>query len=224
MTQEQSSTAHFLHLLPGGVDDSAQAINVKQGEEIIEKGGGPPTKVPGGLIHHWIALDFVPQATISQVLAVLQDYDHLGRYYSPEIVRSKLLMHEGDRFQASMRLRQHKVITVVIDADFHIQNGRLDATHQYLASKSGHVTEIADAGSPKEHAGENHGFMWRLNSYWRFVQTSGGTFVECEAISLSRDIPVGLAWMIGPFLESVPRESLQFTLSKTRQGVLQSLK
>jgi hypothetical protein len=223
MAQEQGSASSFLHLLPGGAD-GPEAAKVKQGDELIEKSGSTPTKVPGGLIHHWVALDFVPGATIPQVLAVLQDYDNLERYYSPEIVWSKLTMHQGDQFESSMRLREHKVITVVLDADFHVQNGRLDAMHQYLASKSQHVAEIADAGSPKEHAGEDRGFMWRLNSYWRFVQTSDGTLVECEAISLTRDIPTGLAWMIGPFLESVPRESLQFTLSKTRDGVLQSKK
>jgi hypothetical protein len=61
--------------------------------------------------------------------------------------------------------------------------------------------------------------MWRLNSYWAFEQSDDGVLVECEAISLTRDIPTGLAWMIGPFVNSIPRESLEFTLGATRKAL-----
>jgi hypothetical protein len=223
MKQEESSPGSFLHLLPAdAADHDARAAKVKQGEVVIEKEGSTPTKVPDGLIHHWVGLAFVPKATIAQVLGVLQDYNNLQRYYSPEIVRSTLTMRRGDEFRSSMRLREHKVITVVLDADFEIQNGRLDPTHQLLASRSKRVVEIAGAGSPTEHKGENHGFLWQLISYWRFVQEAEGTFVECEAISLTRDVPLGLRWVVGPFIESVPRDSLQFTLTATRDGVLKN--
>ena len=33
-----------------------------------------------------------------------------------------------------------------------------------------------------------------------------------EAVSLTRSIPHGLAWAIGPYIESIPRESIEFTL------------
>jgi hypothetical protein len=45
-------------------------------------------------------------------------------------------------------------------------------------------------------------------------------YVQCEAISLTRDIPTGLNWLMEPFIESIPRESLGFTLRSTRAGVL----
>jgi len=61
--------------------------------------------------------------------------------------------------------------------------------------------------------------MWRLNSYWAFEQANNGVLVQCEAISLTRDIPTGLAWLIGPFVNSIPRESLQFTLTATRNAM-----
>ena len=43
--------------------------------------------------------------------------------------------------------------------------------------------------------------------------------MQLESISLTRGIPTGLGWMIGPFVESVPRESLEFTLEKTRKAL-----
>jgi hypothetical protein len=61
--------------------------------------------------------------------------------------------------------------------------------------------------------------MWRLNSYWRFEETDGGVIVECESISLSRSIPFGVGWLVGSFVESVPKESLSDMLVAIREGV-----
>jgi hypothetical protein len=36
--------------------------------------------------------------------------------------------------------------------------------------------------------------------------------MQIESVSLTRSIPTGLGWAVGPFVESVPRESLEFTL------------
>ena len=63
--------------------------------------------------------------------------------------------------------------------------------------------------------------MWRLNTYWHMEEKNGGVYIQCEAVSLSRDIPTGLGWMIAPFVESVPKESLVFTLGRTREALLQ---
>jgi hypothetical protein len=62
--------------------------------------------------------------------------------------------------------------------------------------------------------------MWRLNSYWRYFDSGRGVYVQCEAVSLTRDIPTALNWLVGPFIQSVPKESLEFTLQSTRSAVL----
>jgi hypothetical protein len=51
-----------------------------------------------------------------------------------------------------------------------------------------------------------------------------GVYVQSEVVSLSRDIPAGLGWMIGPFVTAVPKESLNFTLEATRKTVLAQLR
>ena len=63
-------------------------------------------------------------------------------------------------------------------------------------------------------------FLWRLYSYWRFQEKQGGVFVECRAISLSRNVPLGLGWMIEPIIQKLPRESLINTLKATRQALI----
>ncbi len=223
ITQERGKRDGFLRIdsLPEAQRNETMS-RLRSGQVVIEKVGETPSEVPGGLIHDWVGMVLIPKVTVAQVLSLIQDYDHSTRYYSPDVVQSRLESRHADDFQVFMRLRKHKVITVVLDTEYNVHYGRLDAAHQYSFSRSTRVTEIADPGTPKEHAlpaGKDHGFMWNLNSYWAFEQVDDGVLIECEAISLTRDIPTGLAWMIGPFVNSIPRESLQFTLEATRKAL-----
>jgi galactose mutarotase-like enzyme len=90
--------------------------------------------------------------------------------------------------------------------------------HGYSLSRSTQISEIAAAGTASERAlsaGEEHGFLWRLNTYWSYEERDGGLYMQIESVSLTRSIPLGLGWAIGPFVEKVPRESLEFTLDST---------
>jgi hypothetical protein len=114
-----------------------------------------------------------------------------------------------------MRVRQRHVITVVLDTTYDINFGRLDARRGYSTSRSTRISEIDAPGTGNEHAltpNEEHGFLWRLNTYWSYEERDGGLYMQIESVSLTRAIPTGLGWAIGPFVESVPRESLEFTL------------
>jgi hypothetical protein len=44
-------------------------------------------------------------------------------------------------------------------------------------------------------------------------------YMQIESVTLTRAIPTGLGWAIGPFVNSVPRESLEFTLRKTSDAI-----
>jgi len=120
-------------------------------------------------------------------------------------------------------LRKKKVVTVILDADYEVHRHSIDTTHAYSDSYSTRIAQVEKAGEADEHElppGKDGGYMWRLNSYWRYFDTGRGVYVQCEAISLTRDIPVALNWMIAPFIESIPKESLEFTLQSTRSAVL----
>jgi hypothetical protein len=198
---------------------------LRRGEVVIEKQGETPSAISGGLIHDWVGTVLIPKVTLAQVLALVQDYDHSHQHYAPDVMKSRLVSHSGDDFQVFMRLHKHKVVTVVLDTEYNVHYGRLDTTHQLSFSRSTRVSEIANPGTADERtltAGHDHGFMWRLNSYWAFEQVDDGVLIECEAISLTRDIPSGLGWMIGPFVNGIPRESLQFTLGATRNALVKA--
>ena len=76
----------------------------------------------------------------------------------------------------------------------------VDATHCRSRSVSTRIAEVEDAGLPNERekpVGHDGGFLWRIDSYWRFEEQDGGAYVEAESISLTRDIPTGLGWCSG---------------------------
>lgn len=179
---------------------------------------------PGALIHHWVGTVFIPGVSLAQVLAVVQDYDRHAEYYKPDVMRSETAERDGnDFFKVRYRLRKKKILTIVLDADYDVHRHSLDATHAYSISTSTRIAQIENAGQPDEHElppGKDGGYMWRLNSYWHYFDSGRGVYVQCEAISLTRDIPAGLNWLIGSFVQSIPKESLDFTLRSTRNAVL----
>lgn len=212
IAREQSSADAFLRLnaLPIG-ERNKVAARLRQGDIRISRIDAP--HIPDGLIHDWVGTAFVPGATVQQVLATVQDYDHLAPRFQPDVQESKLISRRDNDFHIFMRLRKHKVVTVVLDTESDVHYGRLDPQHWFSLSRTTRIDEVG---------GSDHGFLWRLNSYWRFVEIPEGVIVQCEAISLTRDIPTGLGWMVGPFVTSIPRESLEFTLVSTRKAVEQS--
>lgn len=221
----QSGSCLWVERLPESRRTEALA-QLRSGGVVIEKletlDDGKPIAVPGGLIHHWIGTAFVPGATLAQTLAFMQDYDHKVEYFKPDIVRSKILKHEGDDYFVLLRFYQKKIITTVIDTDQEVHYHVVDKTHAWSRSSATRVQEVDNPGKSDERLepeGHDRGFVWKLNTFWRFEEKDGGTYLECQAISLSRDIPTGLGWMVGSFVSSVPRESLTFTLTTARAAL-----
>ena len=224
-------------LAPGGVflwidslpepHRSEAYARLQRGEVISAKLQTPDpsgqSSTPGALIHHWVGTVFIPGASLRQALALVQDYDHHSEYYKPRVEKSKIVERSGDDLKVYFRLVQKKIITVVLDTEYSVHNHQLDATRAFSDSYSTRITEIEHPGEASEQAmppGNDDGFLWRLNSYWRFSEANHGVYIQCEAISLTRDIPTGLNWLIAPFIESIPKESLEFTLQSTRNAVL----
>lgn len=187
-------------------------IRLRRGQVIIEQrtpSGG--MVLPGALLHHWRATAFVPAAKTADFGAILKDVDAYPEEFAPQVLQSRVLARKGDRLQEWMRVRQHHVITVDMDTTYDVVFGELDAHHGYTNSRSTRISELDSKGHPID-AGEEHGFLWRQNTYWSYEERGGGLYIQVESVSLTRSIPSGLGWVLGPFVESVPRESLDFTL------------
>jgi hypothetical protein len=198
---------------------------LQRGEILIEPSPGhgrAAQPVPGGLIHDWIGLVFVPSVSLRQALATLQNYARDSEYYRPQVMKSALLRSSGDDFHIFLRLAQTHGITLVFDTEYDVRYTHLDATHASSRSYSTRIVEVKNPGRPSEHEvppADDRGFLWRLYSYWRFYEADGGVYVQCNAVSLTRNVPTGFGWMVGPFIEKIPRDSLSFTLDATRKAL-----
>jgi hypothetical protein len=184
--------------------------------------GRGPVKAPSGLIHDWIAAAFLPDSTIPEIFAVIQDYDNHKNIYKPEVIDSKLIRREGNDFQIYLRLLKKKVITVVLDTEHEVHYRALNRTRWVCRSYTTRIAEVENAESQSERImppDTGHGFLWRLYSYWRFEERDAGVVIECRAISLTRDVPFGLGWAIEPIIQKLPKESLINTLEATRQAL-----
>lgn len=154
---------------------------LRQGEIIIEQletlEEEKPIQVPDGLIHHWIALSFIPGVTLRQTLALLQDYNQHQNIYKQDVVRSRLLSADGNHFKVYLRLRQKAIITAVFNAEFEVSYFPLDESRVRSQSYSTRIAEVEHADRPDEREkpiGKDRGLLWRLYSYWRFQERDGG--------------------------------------------------
>jgi hypothetical protein len=191
---------------------------VRNGEVVVEPAGAKPiVEATDGLIHDWVGAVFVPGVNLASTLEHVEDYDH-ARTRHREVLDSHIISHKGNDFLVYMKLVKKKIITVVLATEHEIHYFPIDATHCRSQSRTVRIGELDNPGKPDERElppGTGHGFLWRLNTYWRFQERDGGTWMECQAISLTRDIPTGLGWLIEPIIKSLPRDSLENTLRET---------
>jgi hypothetical protein len=200
---------------------------LKRGQVAIDKletrEGNESIVVPKGVIHHWIGVVFVPGATVDRTVELLQDYNHHAQLFAPTVVASTLRSRDGDMFRFHLRFYMKRVIAVTLNTEHEARFFRPAADRAYSQIVSTRIAEVEYAGTAREAekpVGTGGGFMWRFNTYWRFFERDGGTYVQCESLTLSRDIPFALRWIVGPFVNSIPRESLTGTLDKVRKELL----
>jgi hypothetical protein len=222
---QRGSALLWVDALPESQRTVAYAA-LKRGEvqihELRTLDNGKPLGCPGGLIHHWVGVAFLPQAKLDDVLGVLQDYDRQSTYYVPDVERSKIESREGQHFRVFLRFRRHKVITVVLNTEHDVHYFRDAPGRAHSRSSAMRIAEVENPGRSDEREkqpGEDGGYLWRMETWWRMEERDGGVYVQSEVASLTRDIPTGLGWLVGPFVTSIPKETLLFTLESTRRAV-----
>jgi hypothetical protein len=198
--------------------------SVRGGRIVTEPRGGRSTvEAPRALIHDWLGAVFIPGATLERTLALVRDYGNHKHIYRPEVADSRIIHHEGNRYKIHLRLLKKKVLTVVLNTEHDVEYFPLDGRRWHSRSYSTRIAQVQDPGKKNERelpAGKDHGFLWRLYSYWRFEERDDGVYVECQAVSLTRDVPAGLGWLIEPVIRDLPRESLENTLRATREALV----
>ena len=216
----------FIDQLPETRRVQAYAL-LREGEILVKqvntKGEGHPIEVPHGLIHDWIGALFIPNASLAQTLAIVQDYDNHWNIYKPEVRNSKLLERNGDHFKVFLQFYKKSLVTVVINANFEINYERFGTNRAVSRSYSTRLAEVENASQTGERempVDGAHGYLWRLYTYWRYEEQDGGVYVQLESIGLSRSVPSIFAWLVNPLLRGIPRGTLASLLSATRTAVV----
>ena len=196
---------------------------LKRGEVIVTRGAARDgssneISIDGGLVNHWRGTVFVPKVKLDQLLKVLQE-PQADKHKQEDVLSSRVVSRDGDSQKVYLRLRRTKFVTVVYDTEYDVDYKRLAPDRALSNSISTKVVEIENAGTPQEKAlpeGNDHGYMWKLNSYWRYKQVDDGVLVEIESLTLSRDLPAIIGPLIRPIVNSTARESMTRTLASVR--------
>jgi hypothetical protein len=207
------------------IDESAErGRRVRAGEILVTPvSEQSPTRVPNGLIHDWIGAAFFPNASLADILAVVQDYPRYKEFYKPLVIDSKLLGSDGTDYRFSLLMLNKSLFAKnALLSEWKEGYAQVDGRRWYSIASTTRVQEIDEYGSPSERelpVDTGSGYIWRLYSFSRFEQRDGGVYVEMEAMALSRDIPAGLRWLIDPIVRRVSRGSVFTSFTKTRAAL-----
>lgn len=200
--------------------DADSRDRARRGEVLIFK-SDENVDVPKGIIHVWGVSAFVGGAKAEAAVKLLLDYNRHKNVY-PSVIDSRILSKDGDTVKGYLRFKYKKAITVVLNSEHLAKLTKLSQGRYFISVHSTRFAEVDDFGTPVERElpeGKDSGFIWRLNSYWFLEQKKDGVFLECQSLTLSRSIPLGLGWLIGPFVDGIPRDSLKEVVEGTRKAL-----
>lgn len=219
--QKQAAEGKFLW--PDTLDAQKRTIiynRAHNGEVVTQE--IPAPSAPDSLLHDWVAITFVPNVTLQQVAAFLNDYEAHDKYYQPDITRNKVLSHSGSERKISLRMTQKKLVTTTLDVNMDVHAGPIQNNRVFTREISTRIAEVENAGEKDEHQktpGNDHGYLWRLNSYWWAEQKDGGVYVQSEAITLTTKPGFATGWIVTRFLNSASRDVLTNMLTNLRKGI-----
>ncbi len=186
-------------------------------------GGGRGLGVPSALVHHWRGAVLIPGVTLARLMAVLR---HEAPPPDDDVVASRVLSGGPDRMTVFLRIKRSSIVSVVYDTEHTITFGPQGRRRATSTSEATKIAEVSDPDTPNERelsAADDHGFLWRLNSYWRYEEMPGGVIAECESVSLSRRAPLVVGYLVHPLIEATARESMERTLGSLRSRFAQSV-
>jgi hypothetical protein len=180
--------------------------------------------VPDGMIHHWRGSVFIPGVTLDFVFARIKNPNQEDTKQE-DVLDSRVLERAPGQLKLYLKLQRSKIVTVVYNTEHLVKYAQYSADK---ASSSSTATKIAEverlAGNAEQEKPEGHdkGFLWRMNSYWRYQQVPGGVIVELESMTLSRSIPAIFELMVRPIINKIARESMERTLESMRTRMVRA--
>ncbi|HXE63751.1 MAG TPA: hypothetical protein VN519_09440 [Bryobacteraceae bacterium] len=155
-------------------------------------------------IHHYSGVIRVPDATIEQIRRVMKDYGNYPNYFKPGVVRGSGAPQpdstpEDEHYQTRLFLTESTMgVDVAYDARYDCHYRRVAPGRWTSRATTISIRELQDPAKldgALYPEGEDHGFLWRTNTYWFARERDGGLDLELDSVSLSRTAPMGLGWL-----------------------------
>ena len=191
-------------------------------EQITTRDDGKEIQVADGLVHHWLAIGFIPGATRDEIVALAQDYSHHPQIYTPDVQLARVLAQDHQHFSVYYRFYRHAIVTTIYDTEFNVDYFLPDRFRGYSFARAVRIAEVQNPGKPEEKelpVGNDHGYMWRLNLYTRYIERDNGVYVQIEFVALSRTVPRIFAWLVNPYIRSIPQEYLTNYVRTTQRAL-----
>jgi hypothetical protein len=187
---------------------------------------GQEIPVPKGIIHHWRGAVLIPQVLLGPTLQIIRNSSNRANFYE-DVLESRLLEKRGDVELSYLKLQRSQAMVEVAYNTEHRAEYR-SHSEAFVSSRSiaTKIAEIVDLGKDTEREkpeGNDRGYLWKLNTYWKYRQVEQGVLVECETLTLSRSIPMLLKFILGPFINNMARKSMVKTLESLQTRVLSEL-
>ena len=186
------------------IDDSSCCVHKSafaNGKPVVEPREN--TDIAGGSIHHFSGVVHIAGGSIANVRQIMQDYQNYPKYFKPDVGKGSATKNpdstpNDEHYTSHISLVQNTLwVAVSYDCTYDTHYRLLDPHHWQSVSSAASVKEWRDprdvsAGYYPE--GEDHGFLWRTNTFWFVRENNDGIDVELDSMTLSRPVPTGFGW------------------------------
>jgi len=159
--------------------------------------------VASGSIHHFTGAMHIDGANIDDVRKIMEDYAEYPKNFTPDVSKATGIV-QPDSTPADEHYNAHIVIetstlwiNLTYDCLYDTHYRRLDESHWMSKSKALSIREMREQHDPSKGyfpEGDDHGFLWRTNTYWFVRQDKTGIDLEVDSITVSRPVPTGFGW------------------------------
>jgi putative flippase GtrA len=180
---------------------------------------GEGIEIPAGTIHHWRGAVFIPHVGIDEVLAAVANPSAGTAHRQEDVLEARVLSRAPNRLRLFLKLQRRVIVTATYNTEHDVVYRSLGPGRATSRSVATRIAEVENLGEADEHEcppGADRGFLWGLNSYWRYQAVPGGVIVELESLTLSRGVPWGVGAVVRPLVDRVARESVTRTLASLR--------
>jgi putative flippase GtrA len=181
-------------------------LQAHESDPPVRETEGRTVSVPGGSIHEWRGSVIVHGVSVERLVHALQTPGLPPP--ADDILEARVLGRTGDTLHVYMKLTRTAIITVTYDTEHDVTFAR---------RSPGFATSRSVSTRIREDGGSDRGFLWRLNSYWRYRQHGDDVVVDVLSVSLSRDVPALARPLAAPLIDRIARESMQRTLAAVEQ-------